>query len=198
MHKSCWPSLWGSGPPLAMGFPHLPPTPRIAFLSLPRSHLGATTFTRNLATQDSTYTQQSQRHPTLRQEVFCHHGGSAGDPSPTFPLPTPAAHPCGWLPAGRSGRRSWASAGSAASGAPQRGPAVMPSVPARRRQRGAPAVAVGVPPGVPWGRPAAGKRSRGRGARGAARVRRKGGRPSRGPGRGEPRWGCRRQSARRG
>lgn len=87
MHKSCWPSLWGSGPPPAMGFPHLPPTPCIAFLSLPRSHLGATLFTHNLATWDSTYTQQSQCHPTLCQEVFCHHGGSAGDPSPTFPLP---------------------------------------------------------------------------------------------------------------
>lgn len=114
------------------------------------------------------------------------------------PLLPAAAHPCGWLPAGRSGHRSWASAGSAASEAPQRGPAAMPSVPARRQRRGVPAVAVGVPPGVPWGRPEVGKRSRGQGVQGAVRVRRRGGRPSRGPGQGEPKWGCRRRSARRG
>ena len=90
-HKSCRSSLWGSVPPPAMGFLHLPPTPCIALPSLPRSHLGATIFTHHLATQGSSCTQRSQRHPTLRQEGFCHRGGSAGDPSPAFPLPPP---PC--------------------------------------------------------------------------------------------------------
>uniref|UniRef100_A0A8C3C3E5 Monocarboxylate transporter 10 n=1 Tax=Cairina moschata TaxID=8855 RepID=A0A8C3C3E5_CAIMO len=109
--------------------------------------------------------------------------------------PTPP-HPCGWLPAGRSGRRSWASAGWPASAARRRGPAATPNAPARQRARGAPvAVAVG-PRGGPWGRPAAGKQSRGRAARGAAaRARRTGGRPHRGAALWGLPWGCRKRSA---
>lgn len=113
------------------------------------------------------------------------------------PGPRPRTHPCGWQPGGRSGRRSWASAAPAACGA-RRARAAMRSARARRTRPGARAAAAAAPPGGPWGRSEAGRPSRARGARGAGTGRSWGLRPSRGPARGEPRWGCRRRSEPKG
>lgn len=133
MHESCRSSLWGSIPPLAMGFPTslqppplhffpsprptwVPPCPRITWP--PGAHLAL-----NEANNTQLY---AKRYFATTVAVL-------GTCPPPFPLlSTPAAHPCGWLPAGRSGHRSWASAGSVASVAPWQGPVVMPSVPVRR------------------------------------------------------------------